>query len=93
MQKTSVKPVEHLTFDTVVLNRSNFFKQLMSDKTGNICLDLSAVTQCDSAGLALLIEAKKLCRQYNKRFEILQMPDKTRALAEFCGVESLLEAL
>lgn len=91
MQKTCIKPVERLTFETVVDSRLDFFKQLMSDNTGTICLDLSSVRQCDSAGLALLIEAKKLCKQHNKTFEIREMSDKTRALAEFCGVESLLE--
>ena len=90
MQNTCIKPVDYLTFDTVIQNRLHFFKQLLSDDTGKICLDLAAVTQCDSAGLALLIEAKKLCKQHNKQFEIRAMPEKTRALAKFCGVESLL---
>jgi phospholipid transport system transporter-binding protein len=93
MQKTCIKPIDELTFGTVISHRLNFFKQLMADKTGKICLDLAAIKQCDSAGLALLIEAKKLCKQYNKQFEIQAMPEKIRALAEFCGVESLLNEL
>lgn len=91
MQKTIIKPVDGLTFDTVSRNRRDFYQKLMADSSGKICLDLTAVTQCDSAGLALLIEAKKMCKQQNKHLEIHAMSEKTQALAEFCGVNFLLK--
>lgn len=93
MEKTCIKPLEDLTFDTVKENQKDFLKTLLSDKSNTICVDLSGVSQCDSAGLALLIEAKRLCRKYHKSFEIRQIPEKTRALAEFYAVESLLDEL
>lgn len=52
--------------------------------------DLSEVHHCDSAGLALLIEAKRLSGEQNKTCEIDGMPKAIQALAEFCGVDAML---
>ena len=53
-------------------------------------LDLSDVTHCDSAGMALLIEARKLCKKNNKIFEIIGMSSEIQSLADFCGVKEIL---
>nr|WP_238585892.1 STAS domain-containing protein [Legionella nautarum] len=53
-------------------------------------LDLSEVHHCDSAGLALLIEAKRLTAEQNKTCQIDGMPKAILALAEFCGVDAML---
>jgi len=55
------------------------------------CLDLTEVIHCDSAGLALLIEAKKLCKQHNKNFKVVGISTTTLSLAAFCGVNDILE--
>lgn len=87
---TSFQPEEDLTFETVVQVRSEFLTLLLEDKSGTISLDLSKVRQCDSAGLAFMIEVKKLCKKHKKMLEIREMPAKTEALAAFCGVQSML---
>lgn len=88
---TLFKPGMFLTFQTVVLVRMQLCKALMQDNNVVFCLDLSDVCQCDSAGLALIIEAKKLCNVYNKQFKVIGISNKTQLLAEFCGVNSILE--
>jgi phospholipid transport system transporter-binding protein len=55
-------------------------------------LDLSNVVQCDSAGLALLIEAKRLCLKHHKILILEGMPKVISAWAKFCGVEAILMA-
>ena len=85
------KPSRELTFDTVPLDSEHLLKLFKDNKTTSICLDMSDVLHCDSAGLALLIEAKRLCKQYNKILTIEGMPKAISALAEFCGVEAMLE--
>ena len=85
------KPSSELTFDTVQPDSKRLLKLCLDNKTTKICLDLSEVTHCDSAGLALLIEAKRLCKQYGKSLIIEKMPKIVSALAEFCGVEAMLE--
>lgn len=84
------EPSINLTFDTVESDRKRLQTYFHSPDLTHLRLDLSKVKQCNSAGLALLIEAKRLCRQYNKSFEIEGMPSVIHELAEFCGVDTIL---
>ncbi|MDI1353133.1 MAG: STAS domain-containing protein [bacterium] len=91
MEISNFKPGAELSFKTVVSVRAQLYKALMDNKKPQFCLDLSAVTHCDSAGLALLIEARKLCKQNNTLFKVIGMSKETQSLAEFCGVKGILE--
>lgn len=84
------KPSSSLTFDTVQLNVKRLLQLLHDTSTKIIRLDLQGVTECDSAGLALLIEIKRLCHQYNKSLLIEKMPNSIASMAEFCGVDAVL---
>ncbi len=84
------KPSNELTFHTVQADRERLLKYLQDETLTGLRFDLSQVTHCDSAGLALLIEAKRLCRYYKKPFAIDEMSKEIHALAEFCGVEPIL---
>lgn len=90
MSTPAFEPSSNLTFDTVESDRTRLLKYVQAPESELVRLDLSQVKQCDSAGLALLIEAKRLCRRYNKPFEIVAMPNLIHDLAEFCGVEAIL---
>ncbi len=83
-------PSNQLTFDTVQSDSKRLHKLLSDNSTNAIRLDLQNVTQCDSAGLALIIEAKRLCKQQNKALDIVGVSQPISALAEFCGVEGIL---
>lgn len=85
------KPGPELTFNSVVRVRSQISDALKGSTKAGFCLDLGDVRHCDSAGLALLIDAKKLCQASNKVFEVKGISKATQSLAEFCGVESILE--
>jgi len=85
------KPGGELTFKSVVSVRDKLYKALMEDTRERFCLDLSDVTHCDSAGLALIIEARKLCKQNNKVFDVIGISPETQSLAEFCGVKTILQ--
>lgn len=90
MSHSTFKLASELTFDTVVANRKSLFHYILSQQTNPICLDLSEVKQCDSAGLALLIDSKKLCQKQGKQFRLTGVPKETQSLAEFCGVQDVL---
>lgn len=92
MKVLHFKPAE-LTFKSVVAVRAQLYKELVASASDHLCLDLSDVSQCDSAGMALLVEARKLCKKHNKTFEIIGMPAETRSLADFCGVKDILEVV
>ena len=91
MEKTNFKPGPELTFKSVVTIRAKLNAALTDSSDLLFCLDLSEVTQCDSAGIALLIEARKMCKQSNKKLVVIGLSQETQSLAEFCGVNGLLE--
>lgn len=90
MKAVHFKPTE-LTFKSVVAVRHQLYQELMNHASNHLLLDLSDVVYCDSAGMALLIEARRLCKKNNKTFEIIGMPSETQSLADFCGVKDILE--
>ncbi|AHE67458.1 STAS domain-containing protein [Legionella oakridgensis] len=89
-QSLEFKLSNELTFDTVESDYKRLLKAIQDNDTKNFCLDLQHVTECDSAGLALLIEAKRLCKQYDKSLLIHGMSKDIYALAKFGGVEVMI---
>ncbi len=57
-----------------------------------IKVDLSAVTDADSAGLALLIEWVGWARERHREIRFFELPRQIRAIAHICEVEELLRA-
>ncbi len=90
MSEQLFKPSCDLSFTTVQSDSQRLLSLLQDPDTTVVRLDLCDVTHCDSAGLALLIEAKRLCIQYDKTLLIEGMPKKIATLAQFCGVEAML---
>jgi phospholipid transport system transporter-binding protein len=90
MSHAAFKPSNALTFDTVSVDLSSLRAYVQGSQSAVLCLDLSDVTLCDSAGLALLIAAKRLCKQQKKTLVLENMPKAVEALAQFCGVDALL---
>lgn len=90
MHRSDFKPSNVLTFKTAQFDMDRFIQLLNCDKTNTIRLDLNQVTQCDSAGLALLVEAQRLCKKYKKNLAIDGVSEEIKTLAEFCGVQEIL---
>ncbi|MFT4059977.1 MAG: STAS domain-containing protein [Legionella sp.] len=93
MKTIHFKPGSELTFRSVVGVRAKLSKVIMDSACTHLNLNLSEVMHCDSAGMALLLEARKLCKKNNKTFEIIGMSPETRSLADFCGVKDILDAI
>ncbi|WP_133130075.1 STAS domain-containing protein [Legionella yabuuchiae] len=79
-----------LTFNTVQTNLKRLSDLLVNQAVNRLKLDLTHIKKCDSAGLALLVEAKRLSKKHKKQVEILGASQAIYALAEFCGVEVVL---
>jgi phospholipid transport system transporter-binding protein len=84
------KPLKALTFATVAADRVRLIALLNESPSTAIHCDLSAVETCDSAGLALLIDMRRLCGQYGRTLRIEHIPEGVRALATLYGVELIL---
>lgn len=79
-----------LTFSTVAEERERLISCLQDTAITALYFDLSHIEHCDSAGLALLIEAKRLCKKHQKKFSMNAMSDVVADLVEFCGVKTIL---
>lgn len=98
MTLDTFKPANSLTFATVEEERLRFVAYCQAQKKREPAADLLAmgielrqVQHCDSAGLAFLIEAKKIARQYGLNLMMHQMPKSACALAEFYGLRAFLK--
>lgn len=91
MSTQSFKPSVEMTFATVKADSIRFRSYSQDNSNINLLIDLSDVNACDSAGLALLIEAKRLSKKQNKQCKIEKGSNAIQALAQFCGVGELLE--
>lgn len=89
MYTTTFTPSNALVFQTVMSDVSAFQAFLSAAEASSVSIDLSHIVRCDSAGLAFLIEAKRLCQQYNKRLSIEGITNSVVDLAEFCGIQAL----
>jgi phospholipid transport system transporter-binding protein len=83
-------PCKKMIFSTVEGERQRLLAHCEQEKDKALRMDLSQVEHCDSAGLAFLIEAKRIAGMHNKTCEIVGMTRTVQALAEFCGVEMIL---
>ncbi len=84
------KPSNVLTFETVQADTLRLNKLLSNRELTGIRMNLSDVTHCDSTGLALLIEAKRLCKHQNISFAMDNMSDSLIGLAKFCELDVVL---
>lgn len=84
------KPSQEMIFATVNSDRQRLDAYCLHHQGPYLSLDLQDVVACDSAGLALLIEAQRLARANNKLCQIQRVPKFIEALIEFSGVQTIL---
>lgn len=84
--KLSVEGV--LSFDTAAVALKMIQAAMAADDVGE--LDLGAVRQCDSAGLACVLAVAAEADQRGRAFRVTRMPKGMQALAQVCGVDQLM---
>lgn len=60
--------------------------------SGDIVIDLAAVTEVDSSALSLLFEWQRAARQNNSRISFRNLPESLKSLAALYGVADLVAA-
>ena len=78
-----------MTYETVENDRKRLIKHCRNNPT-NITINLENVVQFDSAGLALLVEAKRICIQLNIICNIKNHPQTVQDLATFYNVNNII---
>lgn len=90
MSARRFEPSTALTFATVSGDKQRLLAFLDETPTKAWVFDLSQVKSCDSAGLALLLEAKRLSEKRNINCHFDGISDDIKSLIRFCGVNELL---
>ena len=85
-------PMEEMIFETVEQDKLLLRQFLNKFEEKEWKFDLSKVNLCDSAGVALLIEAKRLSKHKNIKCHFHGVSDSMQSLIRFCGVEKILFA-
>lgn len=80
----------YLSFETAAQGARLLHAICTKSQDDTIEIDLSAMHHCDSAGLALLLEAKRCAKQYKKRCCLVNISPKLKALCFFYGLEQVL---
>ena len=79
-----------LDFVTVVSLQPEGDTWLREQAPANCTLDMSGVTQSNSAGTALLLAWLRTACSSGKSLDIAHIPDSLRALMELAGLEHLM---
>lgn len=90
MTEDAFRPPRTITFATVEQERVRFLAYCRDFHDELMIVDLAKVEQCDSAGLAFLIEAKRISKARGCSSKIINMSQATQALAQFYGISDLL---
>ncbi|OGV27940.1 MAG: hypothetical protein A3E88_06895 [Legionellales bacterium RIFCSPHIGHO2_12_FULL_35_11] len=81
---------ENLTIHTVKAELDRLLLLIKNKALYNYNFDLGEVTFFDSAGLALLVEIKRICEQQNIAYSFSRIPQAIFSIAEFCEVDGVL---
>ena len=79
-----------LTMDEASATLARLQKALASSGSSAALLDASALTELDTAALAVLLECKRACAARGQTLGVSAAPDKLVKLAQLYGVAELL---
>jgi phospholipid transport system transporter-binding protein len=80
--------VDFLTVPGLMKQASGFFRSCGQSEQAKIEIDLSQITACNSAGLALMLEMAKDARLNNIELHFKNLPDALLTIAKAYGVDS-----
>lgn len=92
MTQHSDFPVLALSEIINISNAETVLSQLNGFVEPSLNVDLSAVTHCDSAGLAALIEGKRLAKAQQREITYHDAPKQLLDLAKFLKIDDWLFA-
>lgn len=83
--------VDFSTVPGLMLCASDFFKKTDSaNKAENISMDLSKVTVCNSAGLALILEMTRQAANHKLKLYFENLPETLLIIAKAYGIEDVI---
>jgi phospholipid transport system transporter-binding protein len=81
---------EVLTLREAITTLHMLEQSARSDDAATLTIDAAALRSFDSAAVAVLLECRRLARDWNKGFEVRGAPAKLSELVRLYGVDALL---
>ncbi len=80
----------NLLFSTVSSILAVGGKMIDSHKSASIVIDMSKVAKIDSAGIALLLDWKRLCDTHNKKYQLKDVSQQSLSLINTNKLKAML---
>ena len=64
-----------------------YLSERKNSSAETVVIDMSGVTECNSAALALMLEIKKKAEEKNTELCFAQLPESLMTIAKACGVD------
>lgn len=88
---TLIQVAGGLTFASVVAGIDAFKPFCTQGQAAPLTMDFTQTTHMDSAGLALLLQWKRMAHAVGRSIQFHSLPDQTRNLAAVFGLANLLD--
>ncbi len=79
----------HLTIETVNDIWQQGCEKIRQSAGSPMIVDLSKVSHCDSAGVAMIIDWLRVAKKNNKQLILKNLPEQMRAIVEVSGLSKL----
>jgi phospholipid transport system transporter-binding protein len=73
----------------VLLEAGNVLLESSEDKS--VVIDCEEVSRIDSAGIAMLVEWRRWCKNHKKKFKIEGLPEQAQSLIETYRLQQVLQ--
>lgn len=91
MNPIELMETSDLTFSTVPAVLKRIFSWISSQKNNNLVIDLTNITSIDSAGVALLVELRRLTYTMYKKNLAFKVSSQMKQLIGFYELDGFLE--
>lgn len=88
--RSSAALPERLTLELAVPVLGQLRTALLVQPGPSAMLDATALRECDSSAVAVLLELRRVLRQQGKELQLLNSPQRLRDLVALYGVQELL---
>jgi len=92
MPDAAARLPERLTLEQAVPVLGQLRNALLQQAGSVAVLDASALRECDSSAVAVLLELRRVLHQQGKSLSLLHSPQRLRDLVTLYGVQELLPA-
>lgn len=90
MLGNEIKLNKNLTINTVKSLNDSLLSQIQNKSHEILVINLDEVKNCDTSGMAFLVNLKRKCHEYSQKLQFINIPPIVSDLANFYEISSIL---